>query len=220
MPGGAAKIDVVDRDYWDGLIAPLIKRHEHIEFVGEIGDSEKARFLGEAQALLFPIDWPEPFGLVMIEAMACGTPVIAWNCGSVPEIIDDGTTGFVVDDVAGAVNAVRRLAMIDRNKVRSVFERRFTVERMTADYLSVYRRLTGVRRNVQRLERPDGDGAPVRLRRGCGALDRDAGAGCGGPAQDDAARGVARAARDASGVSVTALRTSPTAPLSKSISVA
>lgn len=159
----AAKIDVVDRDYWDGLIAPLIKRHEHIEFVGEIGDSEKARFLGEAQALLFPIDWPEPFGLVMIEAMACGTPVIAWNCGSVPEIIDDGTTGFVVDDVAGAVNAVRRLAMIDRNKVRSVFERRFTVERMTADYLSVYRRLTGMRRNVQHLERPDGDGQLLQV---------------------------------------------------------
>lgn len=149
----AAKIDAVDRDYWDSSIAPLIKRHEQVEFIGEIGDSEKAAFLGEAQALLFSIDWPEPFGLVMIEAMACGTPVIAWNCGSVPEVIDDGTTGFVVEDVAGAVNAVRRLGMIDRNKVRSVFDQRFTVERMTADYLSVYRKLTGMHRNLQRLER-------------------------------------------------------------------
>ena len=153
----AAKVDSVDRAYWDMVIAPLVARHDDVEFVGEIDERRKASFLGNARALLFPIDWPEPFGLVMIEAMACGTPVIAWNCGSVPEVVDDGVTGFIVEDVAEAAAAVERLAMIDRARVRSVFERRFTVERMTADYLSIYRSLAGVRRDAARLRRAGGN---------------------------------------------------------------
>jgi glycosyltransferase involved in cell wall biosynthesis len=158
----AAKVDNADRAYWDTAIAPLVARHDNVEFIGEIDETEKASFLGNARALLFPIDWPEPFGLVMIEAMACGTPVIAWNCGSVPEVVDDGVTGFIVEDEAQAVAAVRRLATIDRARVRSVFERRFTVERMAADYLSVYRELAGVQRDAARLRRASGEGPPLR----------------------------------------------------------
>ncbi|MBL6613062.1 MAG: glycosyltransferase family 4 protein [Reyranella sp.] len=159
----AAKVDKVDRTYWDMAIAPLIARHDNVQFIGEINDAEKASFLGNARALLFPIDWPEPFGLVMIEAMACGTPVIAWNCGSVPEVVDDGVTGFIVDDETEAVKAVQRIAMVDRARVRSVFERRFTVERMAADYVSVYRRLGGVRRDAARLRRAGGDGRELQV---------------------------------------------------------
>jgi glycosyltransferase involved in cell wall biosynthesis len=158
----AAKVDKVDRAYWDMVIAPLVARHDNVEFVGEIGEAEKASFLGNARALLFPIDWPEPFGLVMIEAMACGTPVIAWNCGSVPEVIDDGVTGFIVGDEAAAAAAVRRAATLDRAAVRAVFERRFTVERMAMDYLSVYRGLPGVRRDAARLRRAGGDGRSLQ----------------------------------------------------------
>jgi glycosyltransferase involved in cell wall biosynthesis len=153
----AAKVDKVDRAYWDMVVAPLIARHDNVEFVGEISDETKASFLGNARALLFPIDWREPFGLVMIEAMACGTPVIAWNCGSVPEVIDDGVTGFIVDNEADAVVAVKRLAAFDRVQARAVFEQRFTVERMAADYLSAYRRLAGVCRDAARLRRAGGD---------------------------------------------------------------
>ena len=158
----AAKVDKVDRAYWDMVIAPLVARHDNVEFIGEIGEAEKASFLGNARALLFPIDWPEPFGLVMIEAMACGTPVIAWNCGSVPEVVDDGVTGFIVGDEAAAVAAVRRAAMLDRAQVRAVFERRFTVERMAMDYLSIYRGLPGVRRDAARLRRAAGDGPALQ----------------------------------------------------------
>ena len=158
----AAKVDKVDRAYWDMVIAPLVARHDNVEFIGEIGEAEKASFLGNARALLFPIDWPEPFGLVMIEAMACGTPVIAWNCGSVPEVVDDGVTGFIVGDEAAAVAAVRRAAMLDRAEVRAVFERRFTVERMAMDYLSIYRGLPGVRRDAARLRRAGGDGRSLQ----------------------------------------------------------
>jgi glycosyltransferase involved in cell wall biosynthesis len=158
----AAKVDKVDRAYWDMVIAPLVARHDNVEFVGEIDETEKASFLGNARALLFPIDWPEPFGLVMIEAMACGTPVIAWNCGSVPEVIDDGVTGFIVDDEADAVAAAGRAAMLDRARVRATFERRFTVERMAMDYLSVYRSLPGVRRDAARLRRVGGDGRSLQ----------------------------------------------------------
>ncbi len=110
----AAKIDAVDRAYWDATIAPLVAAHPNVEFVGEINEHQKAIFLGNARALLFPIDWPEPFGLVMIESMACGTPVIAFRHGSVPEVIDHGVTGFVVDNVAEAAAAVGRLGEIDR----------------------------------------------------------------------------------------------------------
>jgi glycosyltransferase involved in cell wall biosynthesis len=137
----AAKIDSVDRAYWDNTIAPLIAAHPNVEYVGEIDERQKAAFLGNARALLFPIDWPEPFGLVMIEAMASGTPVIAFRQGSVPEVVDDGVTGFIVDDVMEAVEATKLLGEIDRAKVRAIFEQRFTVERMARDYLAIYRGL-------------------------------------------------------------------------------
>ena len=142
----AAKIDDVDKRYWNEAIAPLIARHgDLVEFIGEIGDRQKADFLGNARALIFPIDWPEPFGLVMIEAMACGTPVIAFRHGSVPEIIDHGVSGYVVDDVAGAVHAVGRHDSLSRAEVRKCFDRRFTVERMVDDYLRLYRQLADKR---------------------------------------------------------------------------
>ena len=136
----AAKVDPVDTAYFHEVIEPLLD-HPLIEFVGEIGDSEKSAFLGNAQALLFPIDWPEPFGLVMIEAMACGTPVIAWHCGSVPEIVDHGETGFIVASEDEAVAALTRLQRIDRRRVRNVFEHRFTATVMARNYLRLYWRL-------------------------------------------------------------------------------
>jgi len=146
----AAKIDKVDQEYWNTAIEPMVRAHPNVEFIGEVNDQEKAAFLGNARALLFPIDWPEPFGLVMIEAMACGTPVIAFNCGSVPEVVDEGVTGMIVETVEEAVEAVDRLETIDRAGVRAVFERRFTVERMVADYLDIYASLPGVRLNATR----------------------------------------------------------------------
>jgi glycosyltransferase involved in cell wall biosynthesis len=136
----AAKVDRVDREYFDEQIAPMIK-DTRTEYIGEINDKEKSDFLSGALALLVPIDWPEPFGLVMIEAMACGTPVIAYNRGSVPEIIDDGLTGFVVEDDNGAIGAVDRLGHLSREKIRKQFEKRFTARRMAQDYLAVYRSL-------------------------------------------------------------------------------
>ncbi|MFO1208300.1 MAG: glycosyltransferase family 4 protein [Amaricoccus sp.] len=137
----AAKVDQADLEYWKAVIEPLVKENPLVEFVGEIGEHEKTAFLGGAAALLFPIDWPEPFGLVMIEAMACGTPVIAFPCGAAPEVIDDGVTGFLVDSVDAAVAAVAASAALDRAGVRAGFERRFGVERVAADYLRVYRSL-------------------------------------------------------------------------------
>jgi len=136
----AAKVDRADQDYFDAKIKPLLK-HPLIEFIGEIGNSEKADFLGHAAALLFPIAWPEPFGLVMMEAMACGTPVIAYPFGSVPEIVLDGVSGFLVHDVAGAVNAVQRIDEIDRCACRDHFELNFLDERMARDYISLYKQL-------------------------------------------------------------------------------
>jgi glycosyltransferase involved in cell wall biosynthesis len=136
----AAKVDPVDRDYFAREIKPLLQ-DPLIEFIGEIGESEKNRFLGDAAALLFPIDWPEPFGLVLIEAMATGTPVIAFGRGSVPEIIEDGLTGFIVDDIAGAVAAVPLAKELDRRAIRRRFEERFTADRMARDYLALYRRV-------------------------------------------------------------------------------
>ena len=115
----------------------------YVEYIGEIGDADKSAFLSGAIALLVPIDWPEPFGLVMIEAMACGTPVIAYNRGSVPEIIEEGLTGFIVEDEAGAIGAVDRLSHLSRTKIRQRFEERFTARRMALDYLSVYRSADG-----------------------------------------------------------------------------
>ena len=142
----AAKVDRADQAYWENVIRPMVEAYPDVEFIGEIDENDKARFLGGAAALLFPIDWPEPFGLVMIEAMACGTPVIAYRRGSVPEIIEENVSGFVVDTIDEAVTAVRRVASLDRAKVRAQFERRFTVERMARDYLDIYRRLLSARR--------------------------------------------------------------------------
>lgn len=133
----AAKIDRVDRDYYTAQIEPLIDG-SLIEFVGEINEAQKSAFLGNALALLFPIDWPEPFGLSMIEAMACGTPVIAFRCGSVPEVIDEGVTGYVVDDLEMAVDRVERARTLDRRRCRSTFESRFSAARMADDYCAVY----------------------------------------------------------------------------------
>jgi glycosyltransferase involved in cell wall biosynthesis len=137
----AAKVDKADKDYYDEKIKPLLQ-FGNVEFIGEIGDKEKPEFLSGALALLFPIDWPEPFGLVMIEAMACGAPVIAFNRGSVSEIIEDGLTGFVVEDIEGAIGAVDRLDHLSRGKIRQRFEERFTSRRMAQDYLRIYRSMT------------------------------------------------------------------------------
>jgi glycosyltransferase involved in cell wall biosynthesis len=137
----AAKVDRADQEYYDELIRPLID-HPLVDFIGEIGDHEKSDFLSGAIGLLVPIDWPEPFGLVMIEAMACGTPVIAYNRGSVPEVIDEGLTGFIVEDEISAVAAVNRLSGLDREAIRKQFEARFTARRMAQDYLAAYRSLT------------------------------------------------------------------------------
>jgi glycosyltransferase involved in cell wall biosynthesis len=140
----AAKVDAIDREYFQAKIAPLLKE-PGIEYVGEIGDGEKDDFLGHAIALLFPIDWPEPFGLVLIEAMACGTPVIAYRRGSVPEIVEPGTTGFIVDGLEDAVRAVEQVGSLDRRRCRQAFERRFTAARMAEDYVQIYERLVGER---------------------------------------------------------------------------
>jgi glycosyltransferase involved in cell wall biosynthesis len=136
----AAKVDAADRAYFEAVVAPLL-REPRVEFVGEIGEGEKGDFLGHAAALLFPIDWPEPFGLVMIEALACGTPVIAYRQGSVPEILEDGVTGFIVDDLEGAVRAAGHLPTVSRWRCRQRFEARFSAARMAREYLALYQRL-------------------------------------------------------------------------------
>jgi glycosyltransferase involved in cell wall biosynthesis len=136
----AAKIDKADRDYFEQQIKPLMCG-PFVEYIGEISDAEKSEFLSGAIALLLPIDWPEPFGLVMIEAMACGTPVIAFNRGSVLELIDDGVTGYIVEDETSAVAAVDRVSTLSRERVRARFEERFTSRRMATEYLAVYRSL-------------------------------------------------------------------------------
>ena len=136
----AAKVEGVDRPYFEDVIEPLLGQ-PGIEFIGEIDEGQKARFLGEAAALLFPIDWPEPFGLVMIEAMACGTPVVAYRRGSVPEVLRDGVGGWVVDGEDDAVRALQELPRFDRAACRREFEARFTDARMAREYLEVYKRL-------------------------------------------------------------------------------
>jgi len=141
----AAKIDRVDRAYWEETIAPMVETNPLVEYIGEINEAQKEEFLGNARALLFPIDWPEPFGLVMIEAMACGTPVIAFRSGSVPEVITPGESGAIVESVDEAVEALRGIDAFDRHRVRAAFEKRFTVERMAEDYLAIYRRLCGAK---------------------------------------------------------------------------
>jgi glycosyltransferase involved in cell wall biosynthesis len=136
----AAKVDRADLDYFERQIRPLLAL-PHVEYIGEIAEDEKSDFLGAASALLFPIDWPEPFGLVLIEALACGTPAIAFDEGSVPEIVRDGETGFLVQSVNEAVAALQRLPSLDRGVCRRVFEERFNAARMAADYVGIYERI-------------------------------------------------------------------------------
>ncbi|SER96441.1 glycosyltransferase family 4 protein [Sphingobium sp. YR768] len=159
----AAKIDAVDRGYWESEIAPLVDRYPNVEYIGEINEQQKAHFLGQASALLFPIDWPEPFGLVMIEAMACATPVIAFRCGSVPEVIEHGVSGFIVDSEDDAVAAVASLSHFDRSGVRAAFDARFTAQRMASDYVELYRGLPGARTDAARLRRLRGEEAELQI---------------------------------------------------------
>ncbi|MBB3873052.1 glycosyltransferase family 4 protein [Brevundimonas mediterranea] len=154
----AAKIDAADKVYWETVIRPLVEGNPLVEFVGEIGDHQKSAFLGGAEALLFPIDWPEPFGLVMIEAMACGTPVVAFRCGSTPEVIEDGETGYLVDTLEQAVAAAGRAHLLDREAVRARFDLRFSATAMARRYLDVYGDLSAQRPFAEQLI--DGYAAP------------------------------------------------------------
>ncbi|HHY49327.1 MAG TPA: glycosyltransferase family 4 protein [Alphaproteobacteria bacterium] len=137
----AAKIDAADRPFWNEVVEPMIRAHRNVEYLGEVGDADKARLLGNARALLFPIDWPEPFGLAMIEAMSCGTPVIARPCGAVPEIVENGISGFLVANVEEGVEAVGRLDTLDRRTVRRAFESRFTAADMAAAHVRLFERI-------------------------------------------------------------------------------
>jgi glycosyltransferase involved in cell wall biosynthesis len=145
----AAKVDDADRDYFEREIRHLLD-DPAIEYIGEISERQKGEFLGGAAALLFPIDWPEPFGLVMIEALACGTPVVAFRCGSVPEVIEHGVTGFVVSTIDEAIAATRAVGSLDRRRCRSAFERRFSASRMVSDYVRIYETLRAERRTARR----------------------------------------------------------------------
>lgn len=138
----AAKVDKADEAYFETEIRHLLEQ-PHVEFIGEIGEDSKGEFLGKAKALLFPIDWPEPFGMVVIEAMACGTPVIAFNHGSVPEIVNKGESGFIVESIDEAVQALENIDLLDRNKVREVFEKRFSARVMAENYVRLYKQLAG-----------------------------------------------------------------------------
>ena len=140
----AAKVDKVDEDYFRDDILPLIDGH-NVEFIGEVNEREKTKFLRDAAALLFPVDWPEPFELVMIEAMACGTPVVAFRCGSIPEVIEDGVTGKLVDSEEEAIAFLPEVLSYDRRAVRRRFEERFAAKRMAEDYVGIYRRLIEMR---------------------------------------------------------------------------
>ncbi|HEY1890138.1 MAG TPA: glycosyltransferase family 4 protein [Steroidobacteraceae bacterium] len=146
----AAKVDQADAAYFESVVKPLLD-DPLVEFVGEIGDADKSEFLGNASALLFPICWPEPFGLVMIESMACGTPVIAWKCGSVPEIVEPGVTGFIVDSEEQALVAIREAGELSRQRIRAVFERRFAARTMAEGYVQVYERIRQSTRKYVRL---------------------------------------------------------------------
>lgn len=170
-----AKVDDADRDYFERTIEPLLS-HPLVEYLGEVGDVDKKVLLGGARALLFPIDWPEPFGLVLIEALASGTPVVAYGHGSVPELIDDGVTGFIVHDQAQAIAAARRVHEVDRARCRQAFEQRFTSARMAQQYVALYEQLSaGARRAARRAPIPvpaAPDGPAVAA--GAGAAGRQA----------------------------------------------
>jgi glycosyltransferase involved in cell wall biosynthesis len=146
----AAKVDKVDQEYFNTLIRPLLQ-DDHVEYIGEISEQDKNTFLGNALALVFPIDWPEPFGLVMIEAMACGTPTVAYRHGSIPEVIDEGISGFIVDTIDDAVTAVEKIHTLSRQQCRHIFEQRYSTSRMARDYLRVYRRLVNDKANSQQV---------------------------------------------------------------------
>jgi glycosyltransferase involved in cell wall biosynthesis len=159
----AAKVDRNDEDYFRSQLEHLLKQ-PGVEFIGEIGEHDKTRFLGEALALLFPIDWPEPFGVVMIEAMACGTPVLAFRNGSVPEVIDEGVTGYSVDSVDAALRVMGRVLALDRRTVRRRFEERFSAERMARDYVRLYQTIAGERAKAPvELGEPMVQSRPARL---------------------------------------------------------
>jgi glycosyltransferase involved in cell wall biosynthesis len=149
----AAKVDAADKPYYEEIKHLL--NQPGVEFIGEVNEREKQDFLGNARALLFPIDWPEPFGLVMIKAMACGTPVLAFRNGSVPEVIDEGVTGHVVDTVEQAIEVLPQTLALDRKHIRAVFDERFTAARMARDYVKLYRRLLKkpAPNEVRRIER-------------------------------------------------------------------
>ena len=144
----AAKVDKADREYFESEIEPML-RHPLVEYIGEVCEERKTELLGKARALLFPIDWPEPFGLVMIESLACGTPVIAFRCGSVPEVLEDGVSGLIVDDMDAAVRAAERIGDLDRGRVRGAFDARFTASTMAEQYLVRYERLAATARRRQ-----------------------------------------------------------------------
>jgi glycosyltransferase involved in cell wall biosynthesis len=146
----AAKIDPHDREYFETKIAPLLD-HPLVEYLGEVTDAEKCDLLGNAVAVLCTYDWPEPFGIVLIEALACGTPVLAYHCGSIPEIIEDGVTGFICDNLDGMVAAIDRLSLIRRQRCRDSFKTRFTVERMVQDYLALYQYMAATVRPIVRM---------------------------------------------------------------------
>jgi glycosyltransferase involved in cell wall biosynthesis len=146
----AAKIDPLDNSYFNEKIKPLLSHHL-VNFIGEVGDKEKNSFLGNAYALLFPIKWPEPFGLVMIESMACGTPVIAYHCGAVPEVMRNEVTGFIVENIAGAVNAAHRISTINRSSCRKVFDECFSAGRMTRGYLNAYKERIDSKQNLHNM---------------------------------------------------------------------
>jgi glycosyltransferase involved in cell wall biosynthesis len=159
----AARVYREEQPYFEEKLQPLFRSSPWVEFVGEVGGAAKDEFLGNAHALLFPIDWPEPFGLVMIEAMACGTPVVAFRRGSVPEVMVDGVTGFVVEDTDEAVEAVGRVASLSRRACRRSFEERFDAVRMARDYTEVYRRLVGAPLPARR---PAGEGSRMPVANG------------------------------------------------------
>jgi glycosyltransferase involved in cell wall biosynthesis len=151
----AAKVDRVDQEYFKTKIEPLLQGAD-VEFIGEIAEHQKSEFLGNARALVFPIAWREPFGLVMIESMACGTPVVAFRNGSVPEVLEDGLTGYIVENEAQAVEKLRNIAQLDRNKVRAEFDRRFTAHHMAQNYVKLYARLIAKSRTAASADMGDG----------------------------------------------------------------